>query len=190
MVAQVQVNNNSVSQALLFSPEYADPEPRARRLARVGFGHERTEESVEWYTPPEIFDALDLDFDLDPAAPKGGVPWVPAWKHYSKEENGLRQQWDGRVWLNPPYGDETATWLARLAVHGTGVALVFARTDVRWFHEIATGADALLFTAGRVRFIRPDGTRGMQTGAGSLLIAYGAHCAEKLRASGLGWVAK
>jgi hypothetical protein len=28
-------------------------------------------ESDEWYTPPEIFDALGLTFDLDPCSPGG-----------------------------------------------------------------------------------------------------------------------
>lgn len=38
--------------------------------------------SVEWFTPPHVFEALDLTFDLDPAAPEGGVPWIPARDHY------------------------------------------------------------------------------------------------------------
>jgi hypothetical protein len=34
---------------------------------------------VEWYTPPEIFDALGIHFDIDAASPQSGpVPWVPA----------------------------------------------------------------------------------------------------------------
>ena len=31
----------------------------------------------EWFTPPEIFDALGLTFDLDPCSPGAGH-WVPA----------------------------------------------------------------------------------------------------------------
>ena len=33
--------------------------------------------SDDWYTPPEIFAALGLMFDLDPASP-GPEHWVPA----------------------------------------------------------------------------------------------------------------
>lgn len=57
----------------------------------AGFGYEIPQQgnSVEWYTPPEIFDALGLRFDLDPAAPPGGVPWVPATRHLSKDGLGV-----------------------------------------------------------------------------------------------------
>ena len=35
-----------------------------------GFTHESTyNESKEWYTPRRIFDALGLEFDLDPCSP-------------------------------------------------------------------------------------------------------------------------
>jgi hypothetical protein len=102
-----------------------------------GFCHECSRgQSVEWYTPPEVFEALAISFDLDPAAPAGGVPWVPAERFLSQSENGLVQPWAGRVWLNPPYGRGTAEWLERLARHGDGLALVFARTDTRWYQEI------------------------------------------------------
>jgi len=37
---------------------------------RIGFTHESARnESVDWYTPPELFDALGLTFDLDPCSP-------------------------------------------------------------------------------------------------------------------------
>src|SRR5262245_43711374 len=59
-------------------------------------------ETVEWYTPPELFDALGLRFDLDPAAPDILPAWIPADRHYSFA--GQSRPWEGRVWLNPPYG--------------------------------------------------------------------------------------
>lgn len=48
--------------------------------------------TVEWYTPRYIFDALGLYFDLDPCAPKGGVPWIPAFRSYSIEDDGLSKR--------------------------------------------------------------------------------------------------
>ena len=41
-------------------------------------------ETSEWYTPPEIFKALRLTFDLDPCSPGPGH-WVPAKQFYTKE---------------------------------------------------------------------------------------------------------
>ena len=87
---------------------------------------ERTETGKdEWLTPPEIIHALGC-FDLDPCAPVVR-PWPTATRHYTIEDNGLVQPWDGRIWCNPPYGTETGRWLARMAEHGNGIALIFAR---------------------------------------------------------------
>jgi len=155
------------------------------RVTASGFSHDRrtSATSDEWYTPPTVFDALGLTFDLDPAAPSGGVPWVPAARHFTKEEDGLAQPWDGRVWLNPPYGRGTEQWLRRLV---DGLALVFARTDTAWFQRIAPKATALCFVGGRLRFHRPDGTAGDTAPAPSLLVAFGLPCALGLSESGLG----
>jgi DNA N-6-adenine-methyltransferase (Dam) len=144
--------------------------------------------SVEWYTPPSVFHALGLRFDLDPCAPKGGVPWVPAQRHYSVEDDGLAQPWLGRVWLNPPYGAATSAWVERLARHGDGVALVFARTDTTWAQRAIANATAVCFVSGRISFIAGHGgeQRGHNAAAGSMLLAYGDTCADALRRSGLG----
>lgn len=152
-------------------------------------GHSRgyDGDSVEWCTPPGIFNALGLRFDLDPCAPVGGVPWVPAERSLSIEDDGLSVPWEGRVWLNPPYGPNTERWMRRLADHGDGMALVFARTETEWWHQTVIAAHAVCFIAGRLTFV----TRAMQpapynSGAPSSLIAFGDCCAEALLAAGLG----
>jgi hypothetical protein len=59
--------------------------------------------TVEWFTPPEIFTAMETDFDLDVCSPGAKiVPWVPARNHLTKRDNGLVSAWDGFVWMNPP----------------------------------------------------------------------------------------
>jgi hypothetical protein len=143
-------------------------------------------QSVEWYTPPEVFAALGLRFGLDPAAPPGGVPWLPAKRHYSRADDGLRQPWRGCVWLNPPYDPALHRWLARLAEHGDDLALVFARTDTRWFHQFAPRATALCFIRGRVTFRHGADYTPITARAPSLLIAYGLPCAIALAESHLG----
>lgn len=157
-------------------------------MTPTGFTHDRRTacSSDEWYTPPSVFDALGLPFDLDPAAPPGGVPWVPAAHHFSVQDDGLAQPWQGRVWMNPPYGPGTGRWLRKLAGHGDGLALVFARTDTVWFQQIAAEATALCFIGGRLRFHRPDGTPGNPAPAPSLLVAFGLPCALALVGSDLG----
>ncbi|MFB5758983.1 DNA N-6-adenine-methyltransferase [Paenibacillus medicaginis] len=60
----------------------------------------------EWLTPPEIIKGLG-EFDLDPCVPINR-PWDTAKNHYTIEDNGLKKKWFGKVWMNPPYGEETA----------------------------------------------------------------------------------
>lgn len=145
--------------------------------------------TCEWYTPRHVFDALALTFDLDPCAPAGGVPWVPAAKHYSVVDGGLSQPWFGRVWLNPPYGSATGRWVERLAEHGWGIALVFSRTDVRWWHRVAPMATAVCFVRGRLTFVAGAGQSAPgNSGGPSALLAFGADCARALAGSGLGIV--
>lgn len=161
-----------------------------RRIAVGMSGHQRTQGVTdEWYTPPEIFrDALaGMTFSLDPCAPRGGVPWIPALDHFSIDDDGLAQPWHGRVWLNPPYGSQTGKWLGKLAEHGNGIALVFARTDTAWFQQCARRADSICFVAGRIRFVRPDGMKGAYTGgAPSCLLGFGRECARAVQVCGLG----
>jgi hypothetical protein len=155
------------------SPEFPYEQPGAGR-------------TDEWYTPPEVFAALGTDFDLDPAAPPGGVPWVPAVRSYCLADDGLTRPWRGRIWLNPPYGRQTGPWLTRLAEHGDGLALVYARTDTRWFHQALSRATAICFLAGRLHFIAADHRRRSNATAPSVLIAYGLPSALALAQSGLG----
>jgi hypothetical protein len=142
-------------------------------------------ERDEWLTPPNVLGALGA-FDLDPCAPVVR-PWPMATEHYTAADNGLAKPWRGRVWLNPPYGGETARWMERLADHGNGIALIFARTETGiFFPWVWERASALLFLKGRLHFHYVDGRRAKANGgAPSVLIAYGSNNVEALRSSGL-----
>ncbi len=143
--------------------------------------------SDDWYTPPEIFRALSLVFDLDPCSPGPGH-WVPARKVYTREEDGLAQPWNGCVFMNPPFGGRRGhvPWLRKFLDHGNGVAVVRAYTSADWFHEWAVAADTMLFPRGKTKFIRPDGTVGRAPGHGIVLLGIGEPANGALRDSGLG----
>jgi len=164
-----------------------------------GFTHESAyNESKEWYTPRDIFRGLGIDFDLDPCSPGNAiVPWIPVQHHISITDfpDGLASRWKGRVWMNPPYGADTPKWMKKLAQHGNGIALVFARTDTAWFHQYASKADAVCFIAGRISFIPADKSLlyadGLYApkggcGAASMLLGYGVDCASAVMGCGLG----
>lgn len=150
-----------------------------------GFGYESSRMlKDEWLTPPYILKALG-DFDLDPCAPVKR-PWETAKLHYTIEDNGLTKPWAGRVWCNPPYGNMAAMWMRRLADHGDGIALLFARTETgMWFEEIWPKASAILFIAGRIKFYHVTGEEADSAGAPSALIAYGRENARILQESGI-----
>lgn len=137
----------------------------------------------EWLTPPEIISALGT-FDLDPCVPKNR-PWDTAKNHYS--EGGLEKPWYGRVWCNPPYGLIASEWMKKMAQHGKGTALLFARTETKMFFEsVWPKASAVLFIQGRIHFHYVDGTKAKgNSGAPSVLISYGQVDALILEKSGI-----
>lgn len=148
-----------------------------------GFTHDKKKNmTVDWWTPKWIFDILGLDFDLDPCAPEGGVPWIPAMLQYSLPQDGLIEPWIGRIWCNPPYGPHTGSWMQRMNEHRNGIALVFARTDTSWFHDSLVHADALVFLRRRIAFVDGLGkTSEGGAGAGSMLAAWSPECVNALR---------
>jgi hypothetical protein len=151
----------------------------------IGGHHSAIALKDEWLTPPEIIEALG-SFDLDPCAPRDR-PWSTAAAHYSLEDDGMSREWVGRVWCNPPYGRETGKWLARCAAHGNAIALIFARTETEmFFSHVWLRAAGMLFLEGRLHFHHVDGSRAAaNSGAPSVLVAYGTRNAEVLRGCGL-----
>lgn len=141
-----------------------------------------TTNNDEWLTPPSIIKALG-PFDLDPCSPVNR-PWDTAMRHYTKEQDGLVQPWEGRVWLNPPYGRWTFKWLEKLADHGSGIALTFARTETKGFHaQVWNRAEAVFFFKGRLRFHRVDGSQGGVANASSCLVTYSLSDRWRVRAA-------
>lgn len=144
----------------------------------------------EWLTPPWLIERLGK-FDLDPCS-LVNRPWNTARIHYTKNDNGLLKRWEGRVWCNPPYGRHTGIWLSKCAQHGDAVALIFARTETQmFFNHVWKKADALFFLQGRLHFCSVDGEYSKtNSGAPSVLVAYGSNNAECLKTADLqgAWV--
>lgn len=146
--------------------------------------------SDEWFTPPSIFDALGLTFDLDPCQPEEGRAFlsVPCHSFYTAAQDGLAQPWHGLVWMNPPFGGRNGQvpWLLKFFAHGNGIALVAARTSAGWFHDEAVRAETMLFPRGKTKFVRPDGSIGGSPGSGVVLLGMGEVANAALMRCGLG----
>lgn len=106
------------------------------------FGVQQAELTTDdYYTPAWVFERMGVEFDLDVCAPPGGIPWIPAKRYFTQEDDGLSQPWKGLVWMNPPFS-EPAPWVDRFMDHGNGVCLVPA-SNGRWFHDLWHAADAI-----------------------------------------------
>lgn len=112
----------------------------------------------DWETPIDLFNKLDEEFHftLDPAASKTNHKCK---KFYTKEQDGLIQDWGGEtVFVNPPYGGKVVNlWVAKaytesLKPNTTVVMLLPSRTDTKWFHEYVLDKAEIRFIRKRLKF--------------------------------------
>lgn len=112
-----------------------------------------------WFTPSWVFEGLGLSFDLDVASPPGGVPWIPAARYFTEEDDGLAQPWAGVVWCNPPYS-APAPWCRRFAEHDEMAILIRADLSTGGPLVAWRSCHALWVPDGRLNFVDGVGTRG------------------------------
>jgi ParB family chromosome partitioning protein len=118
----------------------------------------------EWYTPTEYLEAARAvmgDIDLDPATCTAAQEVIQAKDFFTKEDDGLAQEWVGRIWLNPPYsGALVSRFLDKVCTEydegriDEAVVLVNNATDTAWFHNLLERFPAC-FLRKRVPFWRP-----------------------------------
>lgn len=110
-----------------------------------------------WATPQEFFDQLNarFHFTLDPCANADNHKCP---KYYTKEQDGLAQDWGGEtVFCNPPYGSAIKHWVKKCHDEAqkpgtTVVMLIPARTDTSYFHDYIYHKAELEFIRGRLHF--------------------------------------
>jgi phage N-6-adenine-methyltransferase len=101
-----------------------------------------------------LFCALDriFHFDLDVCASPDNAKCE---RYFTKADDGLKQEWSGSCWMNPPYGRDIGKWMRKAwessKQGATVVCLVPARTDTKWWREYSLQGD-ILFMPGRLRF--------------------------------------
>lgn len=111
----------------------------------------------EWETPQWLFDELDNEFkfNLDVCANEQNAK-CPIW--IDKKIDGLKVNWDGNCWMNPPYGRKIGEWIKKAYFQTKNemaklvVCLIPARTDTRWFHDYILGKAEIRFLKGRLKF--------------------------------------
>jgi len=107
-----------------------------------------------WSTPQDFYDMVNdqFRFDLDVCATHENAKCE---RYFTKEDDGLKQEWKGTVWMNPPYGRGIGDWMKKAYESSkkgaTVVCLVPARTDTKWWHDYAIKGD-VKFIKGRLKF--------------------------------------
>lgn len=143
----------------------ADRQRAYRERARKKTRQALRNASGEWYTPPGVVDLVRQvlgRIDLDPASCAVAQKTIQAKSWFDKETDGLKQPWNGRVFLNPPYSYPLVEQFTRKLVDEysagrtrSAICLVNNATDAEWFHALL-GHFVSCFTTGRIRFYRAD----------------------------------
>ncbi len=127
----------------------------------------------ESYTPEKYIESSRLvmgSIDLDPASNTMAQETVKAGKYYTVEDDGLSFNWQDNVWLNPPYTARVINeFVDKLTTDyesgdiNQAIMLTNNNTDTLWFHQAALVSSAICFTAGRINFLKRDGSRSSPT---------------------------
>jgi phage N-6-adenine-methyltransferase len=138
----------------------------------------------EWYTPAEYIEAARKalgGIDLDPASSVKAQETVRAGRFFTKEDDGLAQEWAGRVWMNPPYGQPLMTQFSEKALvelnSGRVSAMVILTnnaTETAWGNTLLAACDAVCFIRGRIKFLNAQGVEQHTPLQGQMVTYYGS----------------
>ena len=112
----------------------------------------------EYFTPEWVFKSMEVRFDLDVASPREGVSWIPADSFFTKEDDGLSQEWYGNVWMNPPYS-QSKKWVEKFISHSQGIALL-PLAKSKWMTDLWNNCDGILPMLNGFKFIRDNEPKG------------------------------
>lgn len=121
----------------------------------------------EWYTPEKFIKSAKLvmgSIDLDPASSEQANAIVKAETYFTKEDNGIDQEWNGNIWMNPPYDKQIKQFAKKTKEdresYSQLIALVNNATETGWFFDFVSVASAICFPSARIKFLDPQGIPG------------------------------
>lgn len=120
----------------------------------------------EWITPSFIIALANMTMgglDLDPASSHKANEVVCADKYYTIEDDGLKQDWYGKVWLNPPYSAKVLPLFVDKAILEIQLdhvkelcVLVNNATETQWFQKLSKICNVMCFLNKRVSFLNQE----------------------------------
>ena len=110
-----------------------------------------------WPTDQRFFDKMNRKygpFDVDVCATPENAKCA---RFFTAAMDGLQQRWQGRCWMNPPYGKTIGRWIRKAweasTAGATVVCLLPARVDTQWWQDYVLHYAAVVdFIRGRLRF--------------------------------------
>lgn len=138
--------------------------------------------NTEYYTPVEIINAARLTMggiDFDPASSAVANQRVRATRFYTEADDGLSLPWNGRVWMNHPFGrKQNPLWIDKLVRAFTAgdveqaCCITFAATSERWFQPLLYFPQC--FLTPRTHYYLPDGSLSRKVPKGSVVTYLGS----------------
>ncbi len=129
-------------------------------------------------TPQYIIDSLG-PFDLDPCAgEQTKIATVNWWD--GRGENGLKIEWNGFVWCNPPFSQKEI-WARKMIEHGNGILILPERGSAPWFGPIAESSRHYFVMGKKINFIGGSSSNNI----GSVLFLFGPEAISRIEKSGL-----
>ena len=120
----------------------------------------------EWYTPKSYAEAARSvmgKIELDPASTPEANKIIKAERIYAQKDDGLKQEWGGRLWMNPPYASDLVGKFIDKLVKSVelkqvteALVLINNATETKWFARLVTVSSFLCFPTGRVKFWHPN----------------------------------
>jgi phage N-6-adenine-methyltransferase len=139
----------------------------------------------DWYTPQEHIEAARSvmgSIDTDPASSKNAQVTVKAENYFTKENSGLDKEWNGKVFMNPPYSmpeikQFTDKLIREIEAGRVDEAIILTNnsSDTSWFHSLLSASTMACLTKGRINFYSKDGEKGMATRQGQCFFYVGSN---------------
>ncbi len=171
-----------------------------------------SDDNSEGITPSCYIESARLilgEIDLDPASSEEANKIVQATTYYTKEQDGLRQKWYGRVWLNPP-DSMTEKFVNKLLSSyiesqyydenddngedddmfvDSAIVLVRNAKETEWFNRLVRNSSAIVFISGKIKFDKPDGNSGTSLNGYAFVYLGNKECDFIAEFSKYGWPA-